>query len=262
MTDLPAPNQDTLDLIVNRGFALVPSVIGEREADEMRADLEVAIQQDIETWGDNPLYKDHWMVHNLMLRGRGFVALLENPAIHGYLARLLSPHCILYAYTSSSMPPGGSNFSHRVHNDCQLFFPDYITNVGVVVALTDFTEANGAPYFLPGSHRLVEAPSEEAFFEGAERVCPAKGDAIVFNARCWHHGGNNETKEARHAATMNVCRYYMRQRFDYPRMMTDEILDQLGPLGRRFLGFDVRAPASLEEYYVPPEERLFKPGQY
>ena len=61
--------------------------------------------------------------------------------------------------------------------------------------------------------------------------------------------------------TLNVCRSYMRQRFDYPRLVPPEAIAALGPVGRRFLGFDVRMPVSLEEYYVPPEHRLYKAGQ-
>jgi ectoine hydroxylase-related dioxygenase (phytanoyl-CoA dioxygenase family) len=53
----------------------------------------------------------------------------------------------------------------------------------------------------------------------------------------------------------------MRQRFDYPRLVPPEAIAALGPVGRRFLGFDVRMPVSLEEYYVPPEHRLYKAGQ-
>jgi hypothetical protein len=38
-------------------------------------------------------------------------------------------------------------------------------------------------------------------------------------------------------------------------------VDALGETGRRFLGFHVRMPTSLEEYYVPESQRLYKPGQ-
>jgi ectoine hydroxylase-related dioxygenase (phytanoyl-CoA dioxygenase family) len=84
---------------------------------------------------------------------------------------------------------------------------------------------------------------------------------VLFNARLWHAGGENRTDRARHALTLNVCRSYMRQRFDYPRLVPPEAIAALGPVGRRFLGFDVRMPVSLEEYYVPPEHRLYKAGQ-
>ena len=60
---------------------------------------------------------------------------------------------------------------------------------------------------------------------------------------------------------MNVCRSYMRQRFDYPRLVSPEVLAGLGEVGRRFLGFNVRMPASLAEYYLPEPHRLYKAGQ-
>ena len=74
-------------------------------------------------------------------------------------------------------------------------------------------------------------------------------------------GGLNRTDDPRHAVTINACRSFMRQRFDYPRLVPAELVAQLGPVGRRFLGFDVRVPTSLEEYYVPEEHRLYKGGQ-
>jgi ectoine hydroxylase-related dioxygenase (phytanoyl-CoA dioxygenase family) len=84
---------------------------------------------------------------------------------------------------------------------------------------------------------------------------------VIFNARTWHLGGNNHTDHARHALTLNVCRSYMRQRFDYPRLVPPEIVAQLGEVGHRFLGFNVRMPISLAEYYLPEEQRLYKAGQ-
>ena len=53
----------------------------------------------------------------------------------------------------------------------------------------------------------------------------------------------------------------MRQRFDYPRLVPKEVTEQLNEVGRRFLGFNVRVPTSLEEFYLPPEQRLYKAGQ-
>ena len=44
-------------------------------------------------------------------------------------------------------------------------------------------------------------------------------------------GGMNSTDTARHAITFNVCRSYMRQRFDYPRLVGDETLAHLGEIG-------------------------------
>ena len=151
--------------------------------------------------------------------------------------------------------------SHRIHVDSPRFIPGYVTNAGVMLALDEYTPDNGATYYLPGSHLTDKVPTEAEFFAGAERTYPKAGDAVVFNARTWHMGGKNSTDKVRHAVTMNVCRSYMRQRFDYPRLVPSHIVEKLGDTGRRFLGFNVRMPASLEEYYVPEERRLYKGGQ-
>ena len=227
----------------------------------MRAILQQAIDQDIARWQGAPGYIDQWMVHNLMVRGQAFLRLLENPVLHGYLEEMLSDTCILYAFTSSSMPPHGSNYSRRLHVDCPRVIPGYVTNVGMTLALDDFTEENGATELLPDSQWRTDLPSEAEFERDAVRLMPKAGEAIFFNARTWHRGGLNRTDKARHAVTINACRSFMRQRFDYPRLVPAELVADLGPVGRRFLGFNVRVPVSLEEYYVPEEQRLYKAGQ-
>jgi ectoine hydroxylase-related dioxygenase (phytanoyl-CoA dioxygenase family) len=244
--------------IREQGFANIGQVVDTATVATMRDHLERAIHEDIERWSSNPWYRDQWMVHNLMLRHPVFMDFLDNPLVHEYLSRLLPPSPIVYAYTSSSLPANGSNYSRRIHVDAQAESVDCITNVGVLVALDDFTEENGATFFLPGSHLSLEVPGEEAFFSNAVRALPRAGEAVVFNARTFHYGGLNTTGRARHAITLNACRNWMKQRFDYPRMLSGKQIEALGKVGRRFIGMDSRIPRSLEEYYVAPEQRLFK----
>ena len=250
-----------LQKFLKDGFVIVPNVLDREEALSLREPLQKAIDEDLKKWGDNPYYIDHWMVHNLMVRGKPFLDLLDHPVMHEHLATVLDEHCIIYAYTTSSMPPRGTNYSRRVHVDCPRVIPGYVTNVGWLIALDDFTEENGATYCLPGSQERLDVPSDAEFYRDAVRWLIKAGDAVLFNARLFHAGGENKTDRARHALTMNVCRSYMRQRFDYPRLVPSELVNELGPLGRRFLGFNVRVPTSLEEYYVPPSERLYLAGQ-
>jgi ectoine hydroxylase-related dioxygenase (phytanoyl-CoA dioxygenase family) len=251
---------DHLTEIATRGYAIVPNIVSNTEVLELTRALEQAIAEDLETWAGRD-YVNANMVMNLMTRGTPFVRLLENDALHSILSPLLGDSCIIYAYTSSSMPPGGTNYSRRVHVDCPRLIPGYITNVGVTLALDDFTDENGAMALLPGSFTLEHAPGDEEFDANSVRAYPRAGDAIVFNARTWHRGGINRTQKSRHAVTMNVCRSFMRQQFDYPRLVAPEIVESMGARGRRFLGFNVRMPASLEEYYLPPEDRLYKADQ-
>jgi ectoine hydroxylase-related dioxygenase (phytanoyl-CoA dioxygenase family) len=246
--------------IRSSGFGIVRDVVTQSEVAALKCALESAIAEDLEAWRGRE-YTNANMVMNLMTRGEPFVRLLENDVIHAYAEALLDENCIIYAYTSSSMPPQGTNYSRRVHVDCPRVIPGYVTNVGVTLALDDFTNENGAMALLPNSFTRTDAPSEAEFDRKAVCAYPRAGDAIVFNARTWHRGGSNTTNRYRHAVTMNICRSYMRQQFDYPRLVPKEIVDALGPRGKRFLGFNVRMPASLDEFYLPAEQRLYKAGQ-
>ncbi len=255
------PLANIVDDFNTKGFAIVPNVLSAAEVEEMRALLIKAIVDQDGKWGGFEHYVDRNMVHNLMLHAQPFVDLLSNPVMHAYLSAVLDPFCTLYAFTSSSIPAGGANYSTRVHVDSPRFIPGYVTNVGFIFALDDFTDENGATYFLPGSHLSDRTPTEAEFFAGAERVYPRAGEGVISNARTFHRGGENVTKRDRHAVTMNVCRSWMRQRFDYPRLMPRAMIDGMDETGRRFIGWDVRVPTSLDEYYVPPDQRLYKSGQ-
>ena len=250
----------TIDEVFKRGFATFRDAIDLSVVDDWRSRLDVltAAQRTAVT---NRTTADDYMVHNPMMLDPTFFSVLQHPEIVRVADIFLGPTSILYAFTTSSMPAGGTNYSHRIHVDCPRVIPGYMTNIGVMVALDDFTAENGATYFLPESFERVEPPTYDEFFESAERVYPRCGDLVVFNARTWHSGGQNITDRDRHALTLNLCRSYMRQRFDYPRLVGDQTAESLSKTLRRMLGFDVRVPTSLEEYYLPEEHRLYKANQ-
>jgi ectoine hydroxylase-related dioxygenase (phytanoyl-CoA dioxygenase family) len=166
--------------------------------------------------------------------------------------------CIVYAYTSSSMPPSDTNYSARVHVDCPRLIPNYITNMGATILLDDFTAENGATWFLPWSQNRVEAPTDPEFYENGERVIAPAGSVFYFNARLWHAGGMNKTNNWRHALTINMARPWMKQRIDIPRAMAHMDLKKMSPAALQKLGFDAQVPASYDEYYAPPEQRKYR----
>lgn len=167
----------------------------------------------------------------------------------------------MYAFTSSSCPPEGTNYGGRVHVDCPRWIENYNTNIGVIWALDDFTIENGGTRVLPASHHSEFIPTKEYFDKNAIQVECKKGSLIIFNARVVHSTGFNKTKNWRHALTMNACRSYMKQRMDWVRFIPENISDQLNQTARRIIGFDTRLPTNLEEFFVREEQRFYKPNQ-
>lgn len=251
-------NQDLISCFQSEGACIVPKVIAPELVLKLKTELIAAIDQDLR---DTPDVFDAGMVHNCMFRGPEMLRLLDHALFNAWTKRLLHPHCIIYAYQSSSLPPGQGNYGSRIHVDCPRFIPDYMTNMGVIFPLDDFTEDNGATYFLPGSHRMAQLPNEDRFFAGAQRLLANAGDMVLFNARLAHAAGVNKTQSTRHALTINLCRHYMKQRFDLPRMISEQDLASLGEEGKRLIGMNARVPTSLDEFYVDPKDRLYQPGQ-
>jgi len=159
--------------------------------------------------------------------------------------------------------PDSDQYTCKVHNDMGRESNGYLLGALATLALDDFSEANGTTWFLPRSHRRSDKPSDEEFFANAVRIERPAGSAAFFDPRIWHAGGQNVTGDVRHGCTLYACRSFMRQRLDYPRLVDKVGIDAeyLSPTVRRVLGFDVRVPTSLDEFYVPPEERLYKAGQ-
>lgn len=245
------------DLETN-GIAIVPSILSRDEVFRLRQELIAAIDEDAVAY---PGVFDQRMVHNCMVRGKNMATLLDHPVMNSYLKAAFSETCIIHAYQSSSLLPGQTNFGSRIHVDSPRFIPGYTTNMGIIFPLDDFTLENGATYYLAGSHKVEKLPDEAGFYANAKRACCSAGDMIIFNARLVHAAGDNRTDQARHSLTINLCRSFMRQRFDFPRLVPNEIIASLGDDGRRLIGMNVRMPTSLEEFYLPPEQRLYKPDQ-
>ena len=247
-----------LQILDNDGIVVIPSVIPTDQVAILRAELEAAIAEDNIA---HPDVFDKGMVHNCMLRGENMAALLDNQILINYLDTAFSDTCVVYAYQSSSLLPGQGNYGSRVHVDSPRFISNYDTNMGVIFPLDDFTESNGATLVLKGSHRNEVLPDFDEFLTNAVRACCSAGDMILFNGRLVHAAGANTTSKARHSLTINVCRSYMRQRFDFPRMMSADAINNLGPHGKRLIGMNVRVPTALSEFYLPPDQRLYKPNQ-
>ena len=253
--------QKHFDELEEDGFTIVPGIVDNvEELKELKAQLNIALKVDAEDYLGLP-GKQEFIVLDLVTRGSPFVRLLENEKMHHFFSHFLGDTCILYSFTSTVLKSNQKHYTCEIHTDTPRLIPRYHLGLLMTIAFDDFTEENGATYYLAGSHRSMEKPTEEEFYANAVRVTRKAGDVVFFHPRVWHAGGINHTDKVRAGCTIYACRSWMRQRFDYPRMVNEEILSQLGERGRAFLGFNVRVPTNLREFYVPVEKRLYKSGQ-
>ena len=224
----------------------------------LKRDLEVAIAKETEYERQTGAKINAGMVLLCSLYPGELIRVLELDRLMEPFEWILGEGCIIYAYTSSSTPPQGTNYSARIHVDCPRLVPGYITNLGATILLDDFTEENGATWYLPKSHITLREPTEKEFYGDAKRLVAKAGAVFFFNARLWHAGGENHTDQWRHALTINMCRSFMKQRLDIPRAMNHLDLSAMSNKARQKLGFFCQVPANYDEYYAPTHLRKFR----
>lgn len=242
------------------GFYVVENFLDDKLCEKLKS-LIVKELDLYNEFGTERSHLDRHHLHDLVCKYIDIAKLLEDEVLDMLLSKILGKHWIMYAFTGSSCPPKGTNYGGRIHVDCPRLIKDYTTNVGVLWALDDFTEENGATKVFPGSQNNEQIPSEELFNKFAVNVVVPKGSLVIFNARLVHSTGFNNTNHWRHALTMNICRPYMKQRMDWVRFIPENISSNLNNRARRIIGFDTRLPESLDQLFLPEEKRLYKANQ-
>jgi ectoine hydroxylase-related dioxygenase (phytanoyl-CoA dioxygenase family) len=248
------------EAVREQGAVVLRGIVPADLVSRMREELTRAMDEDTARFGEAHPFPG--MVHALMVRGTSFLDLLSVDAVRAVSRAILGHGAIVHAFNSSSLPPHATNYAGRIHVDSPRHVPGYATNLGLAFPLDAFTTENGAMEIWPQSFRDAAMPGVEEF--DANKVVLAgllPGDAVCFNSRCWHQSGVNSTAAWRHAVTLNVCRAFMRQQFDFPRLLDDAVAEKLSDDVRQFLGFHVRMPASFDDFFAPADRRTYQPGQ-
>lgn len=249
-------------LIKTRGYSIIPNFLEESELHILKEGMEKAISLFKPVEGVERSFQDSYQIHDLINNDINFGRLLEDPRLQQLVAPILGEHWIMYAATSSSIPPLGSNYSSRLHVDCPRFHPGYVFNMGIIWALDDYTLENGAALkILPGSQHSEVRPDLNFFEKHCINATCKAGSMLLFDAKIFHRTFENSTENWNHSMTLNACRSFMKQRMDWVRFIPKEITDKLNPQARRLIGFDTRLPTNLDEFFVPEEQRLYKAGQ-
>jgi ectoine hydroxylase-related dioxygenase (phytanoyl-CoA dioxygenase family) len=156
---------------------------------------------------------------------------------------------------------GQFTYASRVHRDVRTYTSDIKLLLNILIVIDDFTEENGATYLLSGSHLKEEKPSDEHFFENAERCLAKKGDIIVWDANVWHAAGQNQTDKKRRALSLIYSKPFMKQQFDYCRHIGYDKVATYEEGLQQVLGYKSRTPTTLSEWYQEPDKRFYRPDQ-
>ena len=250
------------------GCAIVEDVLGEAVCARTR-DAMYGVQSRIrETVGQERLEAAGELgVLRLMLAyDDHFFSFLELPEVLAVVDGTVSDTAVLHLQNGLILPsfPEGhvpATFQTSFHRDFPRHLNGYLASVNCFVAVDEFTESNGGTILVPGTHQLAERPSTAYLAEHAMSVeCPA-GSMLVFDSTLWHAAGANASGRDRLAINHQFTRSFVKQQVDYVRALGDETVLAQPARTQQLLGWYTRVVTTLDEYYQPPERRLYRSGQ-
>ena len=255
-----------LAAIERDGYVILERLLDTDTLDEIRRSLEPHLGR----WRGRNDFEGHATerVYSLVARGKVFEELVEHPRVLAICDALLEPNYLLTASQAIHIHPGET--PQPFHTDDAFYRiarPRPAVSVSTIVAIDDFTPANGATQVVPGSHlwsdeqvgeilaridfetnRTDRTPHEiaDAYDESvtgtAHDVEMRAGSMIVFLGTLVHRGGRNTSDSSRLALSNQYCQPWGRPQENFFLSVERERTAAMSPRVQSLLGYSVHPP--------------------
>ena len=195
--------------ICENGYTVIPNWLNEERVDQLGRDLRREVNPIRELMP--PDFKTV-RVHNLLAKTRCVDDLVCDPRLVAIVQGVLGPHIQVSVVAMFDLLPGSK--AQGLHQDDGLWpiprpHPPFVVNA--VIAVDEFTKANGATYIVPKSHlwhdQTVKQPPEVETVQ----VEMKPGTMLIWSGALWHGGGANTTEQSRLAIDINFNLSYLAQ---------------------------------------------------
>ncbi len=178
--------------------------------------------------------------YGLLTEAPSVAELIDHDMVVDVANEILLPHCASYtigSMTAIDILPGES--AQALHRDDSLYPIDNAGMellIGVMWALNDFSEENGATRIVPGSHRFIRSWHLPDVSDWESAVMP-KGSVLFYLGSTWHGGGANRSDSGRLGLINTYSLGWLRQESNQYLDTPPEVAARFGPRLRALLGY-------------------------
>ena len=258
----------TVNALRTAGYMIVEDVLDSSFLGQTRERMYAAQKKIQDDLGRERLTRagELGVLRNMMKYDEFFVKYLELPELLQVVDATVSNTAILHlqnGFILPSFPPGEvpKTFQNRFHMDFPRVLNGYLASINTLFAIDAFTADNGGTLAVPGTQQQTTTPDTEYLQASAAPVECAAGSMLVFDSTLWHAAGANVSGKDRLGVNHQFTRSYIKQQIDYVRALGDAVVLAQRPRTQQLLGWYTRVVTSLDEYYRPEDERLYRKGQ-
>lgn len=252
-----APIDEILSILREDGGVIVKGLLTSDQVARFNAEIDPALQQlSAGSKHDNEIVAEFHgrntkRLTNLVSRSETFRReVIDHDLVHALAdAVFLEESGTYWMTTAQVIEIGPGNAAQMLHRDLENWFP-FIgigpagpeVTVNFLIALTDFTEENGATRVIPGSHKWDDF-QDRGTPEQTIAAEMSAGDALFFSGKTAHGGGANRTTgEYRRAVSFALNPGYLVGEEAYPFLVDRELARSLPPRVQSLIGFRSQYP--------------------
>ncbi len=221
------------------GYAIVEGFLSPERLERVRREMEPVFEM---TGSRDTQGKGRYSgiqtvhVHNLFAKTRAVDDIAIDPLLLHIIEGVLGEQFQLSVGTAMCPDPGvDPQGLHQDDGHYPVPRPRMRFLANTLIALDDFTRANGATRIVPGSHEWTQPIDHDIETSYAEM--PA-GSLLVFDGALWHSGGGNTTKDQRRRSiNLNFNLSWLRQQENQYVGIPREVWLGMEERLQRLLGF-------------------------
>lgn len=251
------PAEEILKIVTRDGGVIIKGFLTQEQITRFNAEIEQPLQRlnpgsthenEIVAafHGSNTKRLTNLVTHSATFRSE----VIDHPLVHEISDLVFLQESGTYWMTTAQVIEiGPGNKAQMLHRDLENWFP-FIgmgpggpeVTINFLVALTDFTEENGATRVIPGSNHWSDFEDRGT----PEQTIPAlmnAGDVLLISGKTAHGGGANRTgDEYRRGLAFTFNAGFLTGEEAYPFLVDRELARTLSPRVQRMLGFRSQYP--------------------